>query len=136
MIGIAWRLWRLKWLFVAILALLLFAGAWLHWRALGAELALARSEALQLGEANRRNLATIAALREERRLVDRLAARRLAETRAGAAAFHRLVKKVTAHDPANDCPLSPAVDVVLDGLSELADRDNPHRAAHPPDLAP
>ncbi len=120
MIGVAWMIWRLRWLVGATILIAVIGGGWLHLKALRAEATLAQAQAGELRRANRENLEAMAALRGERDFADRILAQRAAQVRDRAEDLTRLMKKALDHDPSQDCPLSPAIDAVLDGLSGAA----------------
>jgi hypothetical protein len=123
MIALVWWLWRWRQALFYLAMVAIVSWFWLEARALKAEAALSRQRTSELLRVNRENLETIAGLRAERDAFDRAAADRDAAARALRAQIGSITRKALSHDQTKDCPVSPAIDDLLDGLSG-PDHDN------------
>ena len=124
MMAILLGLWRWRWWMLLSLALIGAGATWLHVKVLKADLALARMDATHLRQEIGQQHSAIAILKRERLATSRAIEQRFAQARASTNRLTDISREIAHHDASNDCPVSPALDSVLDRLSEPAAGDD------------
>jgi len=124
MMAILLNLWRWRWWMLLSLSLIGAGAAWLHVKVLKADLALARMEAAHLRQEIGQQQSAIVLLKRERRAISHAVEQRLIAASKATDRLTDISREIAHHDSAKDCPLSPALDLVLDRLSEPGPDDH------------